>query len=198
LERFGGLTVEDEDSLMEKPGQSSVEVAVEIEWPVPWCTGAPMPLILAADRVFLIYYATEVVPNHNKSTVKVFDEIKSRHPVALVEFLRCYDLRFGGPNDEVYKGQPLYGRGLESYAAHVVENSNWLRQVEEINKVHPGYDPDDWRRFKHYLLLFHDEQFECLARSYYIEVYDREFDEVVETAMNRIIGRDKWFKDMGT
>jgi hypothetical protein len=94
-------------------------------------------------------------------------------------------------------GHPLYGKGLELYGAHIVENSNWLMEAEQINKVHPRYNPEHWKRFKHYLLMFHDERFECLAKSFYTEVYSRSFDEVLEITLNRITGKEKWIRRNG-
>jgi hypothetical protein len=51
-----------------------------------------------------------------------------KEQIALVEFQRCYAHRLGGPNDEVVTGHPLYGRGLQAYAAHRVINSPWIAQ----------------------------------------------------------------------
>jgi hypothetical protein len=171
------------------------ETASPIDWPLPWDTGAPMPFVLAADRTFLVYYASKIMPNYDKSRVKLIGEVDSENLVALVEFLACYDLKFGGPNDEVFHGHPLYGKGLELYDAHIVENSKWLAEAEQTNKVHTAYDPDHWGRFKHYLLMFHDERFECLAKSFYIEVYSCSFDKVLEVAMDRITGTERWLKN---
>lgn len=86
------------------------------------------------------------------------------HRIVLVEFIGSYAFQFGGPNDEVIGGHRLWGRGLNPYSAHVIANSRWLAEMEQINKVHPRYHPDKWKTLKHYLLLFHDENFECLAR----------------------------------
>ena len=36
----------------------------------------------------------------------------------------------------------------------------------KINSVHPQYDADGWRQFQHYLLAFHDQTLECVARAY--------------------------------
>ena len=97
-------------------------------------------------------YATMVDPASDAS-----------EPLAIVEFERCYSHRFGGPNDEVLEGHPLYGRGLDAYRAHEVINSRWLAAEQAINSVHHWYRPEAWTTRKHYLLAFHDECFECLA-----------------------------------
>jgi hypothetical protein len=104
-----------------------------------------------------------------------------------VEFLRCDEFRFGGPSDEDIQYHPLYGNGLRLYDGHIVENSKWLKEVETMFSI--DTNSDSWKRMRHYFLMFHDEIFECIASSYYIEVYAEDYDKVLETAMNRMLGR---------
>ncbi len=84
-------------------------------------------------------------------------------------FERCIASRLGAPNDEVLHGHRLHGRGLEPYAAHVVERSAWVAEIQEINSVHAQYDPAHWTQVRHYLLTFHDSTFEALAIGVSIE-----------------------------
>ena len=90
--------------------------------------------------------------------------------VAIVEFLGMVAVQFGTPNDEVLSGHPLAQRGLEPYAAHRVENSTWIRQLEDINRVHPGFSGDSWQSLRHYLFAFHDETFECVADDHRVTI----------------------------
>jgi hypothetical protein len=87
----------------------------------------------------------------------------------VVHFDICLAHRFGGPNDEVMAGHPLYGRGLAGYDAHLVERSSWVAEQQKINSVHSQYDPERWKSWKHYLFVFHDEMFECIAEGHRIE-----------------------------
>jgi hypothetical protein len=90
----------------------------------------------------------------------------------------------------VIAGHRLWGKGLAPYSAHVIANSRWLAEMENINRVHPSYHPDKWRTLKHYLLLFHDEHFECLAKDYTIEVLQDSLEHVVEIARTRLFARE--------
>jgi hypothetical protein len=101
----------------------------------------------------------------------------------------CYASKFGGPNDEVIEGHPLHGKGLGAYQAHIVANSKWIEEVKLSNSVHPRFSPNSWANAKHYLLLFHDEMFECIASGYKIEVFRASFEDVME------IARRQLFKD---
>jgi hypothetical protein len=64
----------------------------------------------------------------------------------------------------------LHGRGLRPYAAHVVEGSSWIAELETRNRVHPYHRPEAFASLRHYLLTFHDETFECLARDHVMEL----------------------------
>jgi hypothetical protein len=114
--RERGLNVRRLMSNSQKPrkGEAPVgeETAFPVDWPVPWETGAPTPFVLAADRTFLTYYASKIMPDYDKSRVKLIGEVDPEKLVALVEFLACYDLKFGGPNDEVFHGHPYMVKGL--------------------------------------------------------------------------------------
>jgi len=69
------------------------ETACYFEWPVQWDTGAPIPYLLSGEsRVFLLYYASEIVSDYDNYVVKIIDQIDSDSElVALVEFNQCYD-----------------------------------------------------------------------------------------------------------
>jgi hypothetical protein len=110
-------------------------------------------------------------------------------PIALVEFARCRVTKFGSPNDEVIRGHPLFGKGLEPYGAHLIANSRWLAELQRIHSVHPRYNPSRWQNVKHYLLLFHDETFECLAEGHTIELFRESFVQVLEIAKVRLFTR---------
>ena len=51
--------------------------------------------------------------------------------LALVEFVGCVSARLGSPNDEVFEGHPLSGKGLDGYTAQRVVNSRWLAELAE-------------------------------------------------------------------
>lgn len=153
------------------------ETAVLIEnWQYAWDIGAPMPHIVGDGlNLFLIYYLA--VPKRQK------DESDS---VALVSFEHVISYKFGSPNDEVLEGHPLYEHGMEACKAHEVVHSSWIAELEKINSMHTGYDPEYWKTLKHYIFTFHDDMFECIAKGYTVEVFNTRFKEVVFTATERL------------
>jgi hypothetical protein len=164
------------------------EVAAVIHWRPRWDVGAPLPYVVSSgSRTFLIYMVRDPDPGWDGTYTNVVDPTSDGSaPLAIVEFERCYAHKFGGSNDEVIEGHPLYGSGLEGYRAHEVLNSRWLATEQAINRVHPGYWPETWTKRKHYLLAFHDEYFECLADGYAVEVVRCTFREAVARVVARL------------
>jgi hypothetical protein len=167
------------------------EAAIVLDWQPPWDAGAPLPHVLSSShRTFLIYMLSEPDPAWDGSWVNVIDSAsEAEEPLAIVELERCYAHKFGGPNDEVLRGHPLYGKGLEAYRAHEVMNSRWLAAEQAINSVHAQYRPASWEKRKHYLLFFHDDCFECLAEGYRVTLARCSFRDAVALVAGRLFER---------
>ena len=133
-------------------------------------------VVASSRRTYLIYLADEPDPSRDGTYVRVVRS-SSAEPMLLatVCFEWCYWHKFGGANDEVFHGHPLNSRGFGGQGAYLVHNSRWLEETRAINSVHSQYDPDTWTALRHYLLAFHDNIFECLARGYSIEVTRESF-----------------------
>jgi hypothetical protein len=131
-----------------------------------WDVGAPLPHLFAdGQRAIVVCRVGERAAGWD-GIPKVIDLSNGEQDVfGIIEFAPCAAVRFGAPNDETFHGHPLWGKGLRMYAAHEVHNSPWLEEQIRINAVHPSHSEEAWRRNHHYLLLFHDEMFECLAYS---------------------------------
>lgn len=164
------------------------ETAVLIDWEYAWDSGAPMPHVISNGyQVFLVYYLDKPDPNWDGTYVKVVNTSSDIEDlIALVEFTHVVNYKFGGPNDEVIHGHPLYEHGLEAYTAHEIINSKWLVEQKQINSVHSCYNPERWKTLRHFAFTFHDEMFECIAQDYKIEIFKGRFKEVVFNATERL------------
>ncbi|HEX6702796.1 MAG TPA: hypothetical protein VF101_18865 [Gaiellaceae bacterium] len=142
------------------------EYAVPFELGVRWSGGAPLPHLLSSGlRSFVAFYLEERDPNWDGTYVRIVDPTDGTvESLALAEFEGSVAVKLGPPNDEVLHGHPLEGRGLAGYGAYVVENSRWLEALIEINCVHERFDPQSWQDKRHFLLVFHDETVEAIAR----------------------------------
>jgi len=165
------------------------QYAEPIEFPVKWDTGAPLPHLLVNDyRALIAFLVSEPDPAWD-GTYATVKEPKSgeTESLALVEFEHCFSAKLGAPNDEVFNGHPLYGKGMEPYSAQRVVNSEWLGELERINSVHSMYRPASWRNLNHYVLWFHDTTFECVAESFRVEVFRESMKSLLGRMVERII-----------
>jgi hypothetical protein len=123
-----------------------VERAIPLpDWPQP-NGGAPMPEVFANDSSLSIMYLT------------------ADDKYAVAHFPLCSVFIFGSPNDEALSGHPLYGKGLQFYSVHRVENSSWIDLLERRNAIHPRHDKKTFLENKqHYIFTFHDSTLECVV-----------------------------------
>jgi hypothetical protein len=158
------------------------EYAEPCGFPLKWDTGAPLPqLMVNDDRALLAFLLSEPDPAWDGSYVTIKSPRDDQpQPLGLVEFDGCISAKLGTPNDEVFAGHALDGRGLEAYTAQRVVNSRWLKELEAINSVHRGYEPKRWRDLNHFIFWFHDSTFECVARSFNVETH--------RTSMRALLG----------
>ena len=157
------------------------EYAVPFELGVAWSGGAPLPHLLSSGhRTFVAFYLEEPDPDWDGTYARSVDpRTDTVESLALAELEGAVAVKMGPPNDEVLHGHPLYGRGLGWYGTYVVENSRWLAELVEINRVHERFDPQAWESRRHFLLVFHDETVEAIARD--IEV------RTVRTSMRALL-----------
>jgi hypothetical protein len=132
--------------------------AVAIEFLVQWDTGAPMPYLFQSEhRAFLVFRLQIVDLNLDGTYVQIVranDPVASTH--AIVKFEHSWIAKMGAPNDEVYNGHPLNGKGLEAYVALRVVNSPWIKELVAINSIHLNHRPEFYSDLNHYMFGFHD------------------------------------------
>lgn len=165
------------------------EHAVPLDFPVRWSPGAPLPQLLVNDnRALLIFLVHAADPSWDGTYATLKDPASERREsLALVEFKHCISAKLGSPNDEVFAGHPLAGRGLKAYSAQLVKSSRWLAELQKINSVHRYYRPDEWQQRKHYVFWFHDTTFECVAESFEVELHECSMPELLRKACRRLI-----------
>jgi hypothetical protein len=130
-------------------------------------TGAPLPTVVASEQQLdLVYMVSEPDTKWDVADVNVVGPNTDGRLVARIRFERPYAHTFGPPNDEALSGHPLAARGLASYRVCEVQDSSWLRSLEQMNSVHPHHSHEFFADLRHFVFTFHDTTFECIARRY--------------------------------
>lgn len=82
----------------------------------------------------------------------------------VVRFSGAWFHSCGAPNDEALDGHPLSKVGLTRYGVFTVQGSSLIQQLEKRNAGHPRHRCEIFADLKHWVLTFHDNTFECVAR----------------------------------
>ncbi len=169
---------------------SKSERAEKISFNPEWDGGAPSPHLLQSDhKTFLTYYVNDVDPNWNGKYLKLQNPTSNQpNKIAVVEWVSCHGAVLGGLNDEAISGHRLWKKGLEDcfYGAAIVQNSNWIEEMRKGNSVHPYHKDEMFSDLKHFILLFHDSTFECVAKSYNIEILHKSMPEVLKHVIAKL------------
>ena len=106
--------------------------------------------------------------------------------IAVVELVLCSITKFGYPNDEAWSHIPRT-KGL-AYGVFEVQNSAWKAELLRLNRFAFPDTKESNRR--HFLFLFHDSSFECIAQELKVQVMPRPFHEVFGVVASRVFAHD--------
>ena len=127
--------------------------------------GAPSPTILSNDNeLFIAFYAdkesTSIIPQERNT---IYDT-----GIFALKFKQYLKYTFGIPGNETIPGHPYSKLGMRSCSFYELKNSDLIQSLQDIEKVHPQYSAEKWKMYKHYILTFHDNMFECIAQDFEI------------------------------
>jgi hypothetical protein len=137
--------------------------AQRVDLGVTWDAGTPLPVLLSGLRTFVAFYLSAHGPVVGGADPRVLDPQTDRG-IGVVEFKRATSVKIGPPNDGVLREHPLWGSGLEFYSAHEVTHSPWIRELMAVDRAHERFDESQWTGRRHFMLTFHDETLECVAK----------------------------------
>jgi hypothetical protein len=169
-----------ERSLARVSGQ---QYAVVIDLDIAWDIGAPMPFVAGnGHQAGVVFYLRTSDPDWDGTHTTVVDPADSAlERLGVITFHHVHEIKFGGLNDEAIEGHPLAGKGLDTYAAHEVVDSQWIAEAERQNSVHPAHRGGWHARMKHYILCFHDETLECLAEGLQTQQLTCSYPDAIKT-----------------
>lgn len=127
--------------------------------------GSPSPIQISNDNeLFIAFYADK------QSSSAISQERNTIYDtsVCTLKFNMYLKYSFGIPGDETIHGHPYSKLGMESYSFYELKNSDLIKSLQDIDQVHPQYNLKKWKMYKHYILTFHDNMFECIAQGFEI------------------------------
>lgn len=145
--------------------------------------GSPSPMIVSNDsELFIAFYS------YKQSTTLEPQERNTVYDTGIfaLNFKSYLKYSFGLPSNETIEGHPYYKLGIKSFAFYELKGSDLIKQLEDIEKVHPYYTPDKWTDYKHYILTFHDNMFECVAKGFEIREENVSIYHKATTMLNEL------------
>jgi hypothetical protein len=140
--------------------------------------GAPMPLVISNDtELFVTFYG----PQHINSDIPVQLDPVVHTGTVIIHFDRYLKYAFGMPGNESIFFHRYTKLGLSSFSFFELEDSPMIKELQDIDRQHPYYNGSKWDNYKHFILTFHDNMFECVAQGFHIEhkntaLFDRGVD----------------------
>ena len=154
---------------------------VDLELPVTPEAAISGPVLVQTD------YLTVLTFNAMRETDRPTDwggYYKESAGTAIIEFRGLSVTRFGYPNDEVWSKVPRT-KDL-SYGGYEVLNSSWLEELRQLNRV-AFPDINLFAGSRHFLFLFHDSSFECLASDFELQVSEEPYENIFARIQKRVL-----------
>ena len=145
--------------------------------------GSPSPTIISNDsELFIAFYADK------KSTSSVPEERNTIYDTGIfaLRFKAYLKYIFGLPGNETIQGHPYSKLGMKSFSFYELRNSDLIKSLQEVDKIHPYHNPEKWDTYKHYILTFHDNMFECIAQNFEIREENISLYNQAMTMLNEI------------
>jgi hypothetical protein len=103
----------------------------------------------------------EFVLSKKENVVELFfEDVK-------IKFCDIVVFKCGYPNEEVYMHLEFYTeQNLKKYHLYEILGSEWIKSLNDLNKVHPKDNGQLFKNDRHFTILFEDEVFECIAHSF--------------------------------
>lgn len=136
--------------------------------------GAPCPTVTINEGGTFVSFNTDI--EDDQGPKPDFSPCEGR---IVIKFNRCIFSRFGPPSDETFAGHPYYKYGMFSGGFYQLEDSDLIQFLVSVDQIHPRHNSETWKGYKHFILTFHDEIFECVAYDFEInnvgiDLYEQE------------------------
>lgn len=161
---------------------------MEIEGLFAMDCGAPSPIIIATDGKLLVTFYADAESN---SPVPQMRNVVYDSGVISIKFTGCLKHTFGIPGDEALSGHPYYKLGMRACSFYELKDSDLIRELQNIEKVHPYYSQERWNEYKHYILTFKDNMLECIATGFEVSEENTSLDHQAAAMLNELFEKGR-------
>lgn len=124
--------------------------------------GAPSPIVISNDTELVVYFYTD-----NEDVTDLSERNTGYDTgVVVIRFKGYIYYNFGLPGNETLRGHPYYKLGMKSFGFYQLLDSDLINKLKQIEKVHPYYNAAKWDGYRHFILTFHDNMFECVSSGF--------------------------------
>ena len=86
-----------------------------------------------------------------------------------LEFQDYLIVKSGYPNEEIWMHYDYYTEDrMKKHCLYEIENSCWIEELKKMNRIHPRHRDELFQNYRHFIILFEDEVFECIASTFKI------------------------------
>lgn len=124
--------------------------------------GAPLPFVVAREGRLLLAFYGEFEIDGGSPAPAIINQARPGS-VVVVDFRRPLSYFSVPLSNETLDAHPFAFRGLTRYGAYRVDNSSWIRRLVSAQYVHRRARPEAFQNSKHFIFVFHDSVFECVA-----------------------------------
>lgn len=140
----------------------------------------PKVVKIALRKEYRFMYENFVIATQNG----IYLLLEKHDDVVDVLYFDSPQMKYGSPNDEARVGHPLFKHGLEFYGFFEVENSPWIQEQMNANRVHHRHDDGLFDGLKHYIACFKDVMLEVTCESFEEkEMTASDIDSLVRTQL---------------
>lgn len=108
-----------------------------------------------------------ITDNYYSCNLSKSDDVELNFDNIKLIFSGCLIFKCGYPNEEIYMHYDFYTQeSMRKHRLYEILESQWIIELNEMNKVHPRHTDKLFKGERHFLILFEDEVFECIATSY--------------------------------
>lgn len=143
--------------------------------------GGPSPHVIINEGHTYVSFYTDLDEDQLEKP-----DLSSSEGRIVIKFNSCTFSRFGPPSNETISGHPYYKYGMNSGGFYELEDSDLIQSLVNVDKIHPYHNSERRKTYKHFILTFHDNIFECVATDFEVNNVDTDLYKHEESLFDKL------------